>query len=88
MTMTRSGRAGSRRSADHVWPAVEDVALRIDHVGSTSVPGLAAKPLIDMDIVVSRPDDVPEVVQRLAAIGYRRRGDLGVAGTRGVLGDR
>jgi len=37
----------------YVWPAVENIALRIDHVGSTSVPGLAAKPLIDMDIVVS-----------------------------------
>jgi GrpB-like predicted nucleotidyltransferase (UPF0157 family) len=63
-----------------VWPAVEDIALRIDHVGSTSVPGLAGKPLIDMDIVVERPEDFPEVVQRLAAIGYRRRGDLGVQG--------
>jgi GrpB-like predicted nucleotidyltransferase (UPF0157 family) len=28
----------------HVWPAVKGVALRIDHVGSTAVPGLAAKP--------------------------------------------
>jgi GrpB-like predicted nucleotidyltransferase (UPF0157 family) len=64
----------------HVWPAVEDIALRIDHVGSTSVPGLAAKPLIDLDIVVATPEGFPEVVQRLAAIGYRRRGDLGVAG--------
>jgi GrpB-like predicted nucleotidyltransferase (UPF0157 family)/quercetin dioxygenase-like cupin family protein len=64
----------------YVWPAVEDIALRIDHVGSTSVPGLAAKPLIDMDIVAARPEDFPEVVQRLAAIGYRRRGDLGVPG--------
>jgi GrpB-like predicted nucleotidyltransferase (UPF0157 family) len=64
----------------HVWPAVEDIALRIDHVGSTSVPGLAGKPLIDMDIVVARPEDFPEVARRLAGIGYRRRGDLGVAG--------
>lgn len=36
-----------------LWPAVEKVALRIDHVGSTSVPGLAAKPIIDVDIVVA-----------------------------------
>lgn len=65
---------------DHVWPAVEGVALRIDHVGSTSVPGLAGKPVIDLDIVVASPDDVRPVVSRLAAIGYRWRGDLGVAG--------
>jgi len=65
---------------NHVWPAVGDVALRIDHVGSTSVPGLAAKPLIDMDVVVTRAEEVSQVVQRLAGIGYRWRGDLGVAG--------
>jgi GrpB-like predicted nucleotidyltransferase (UPF0157 family) len=63
-----------------VWPAVQDVALRIDHVGSTSVPGLAAKPIIDMDIVVAGRDDVRPVIDRLASIGYRWRGDLGVAG--------
>jgi GrpB-like predicted nucleotidyltransferase (UPF0157 family) len=56
------------------------VALRIDHVGSTSVPGLAAKPIIDMDIVVAGEDDVRPVIDRLHAIGYRWRGDLGVVG--------
>jgi GrpB-like predicted nucleotidyltransferase (UPF0157 family)/quercetin dioxygenase-like cupin family protein len=65
---------------DHIWPAVAGVALRIDHVGSTSVPGLAAKPIIDMDIVVTSGDDVRPVVERLALAGYRWRGDLGVAG--------
>ena len=64
----------------HLWPAVEGVALRIDHVGSTAVPGLAAKPIIDMDIVVASEDDVPPVIERLATIGYRWRGDLGVPG--------
>jgi GrpB-like predicted nucleotidyltransferase (UPF0157 family)/quercetin dioxygenase-like cupin family protein len=63
-----------------VWPAVEEVALRIDHVGSTAVPGLAAKPIIDMDIVVASADDVRPVIERLAGIGYRWRGDLGVPG--------
>ena len=48
--------------AARVWPAVADVAVRIDHVGSTSVPGLAAKPIIDMDIVVASADDVAAVV--------------------------
>src|SRR5207249_11047827 len=45
-----------------------------------SVPGLAAKPIIDMDIVVASPQDVPPVVDRVAAVGYRWRGDQGVAG--------
>jgi mannose-6-phosphate isomerase-like protein (cupin superfamily) len=64
----------------HVWPAVEDVALRVDHVGSTAVPGLAAKPIIDMDVVVASAGDVPRAIERLATVGYRWRGDLGVPG--------
>jgi GrpB-like predicted nucleotidyltransferase (UPF0157 family)/quercetin dioxygenase-like cupin family protein len=68
------------RVCDKVWPAVGDIALRIDHVGSTSVPGLAAKPIIDMDIVVASDEDVHPVIERLATIGYRWRGDLGVEG--------
>ena len=57
---------------DRVRSAVEDVAVRIDHVGSTSVPRLAAKPIIDIDIVVASAGDVPGVIERLAGIGYRR----------------
>jgi GrpB-like predicted nucleotidyltransferase (UPF0157 family) len=59
---------------------IQDVALRIDHVGSTSVPGLAAKSIIDMDIVVASENEVHPVIERLARAGYQWRGDLGVAG--------
>jgi GrpB-like predicted nucleotidyltransferase (UPF0157 family) len=44
------------------------------------VPGLAAKPIIDMDIVVASSEQVTPAIQRLAAIGYRWRGDLGIIG--------
>lgn len=64
----------------HVWPAVEDIALRIDHVGSTSVPGLAAKPIIDMDIVVAGEADVRPGIARVKALGYRWLGELGIPG--------
>ena len=37
-----------------LWPAVSDIASAIEHVGSTAVPGLAAKPVIDIDVVVPR----------------------------------
>jgi len=61
-----------------LWTAVEDVALSVEHVGSTAVPGLAAKPIIDMSIVVRDRADVPLVVARLAPLGYVHRGDLGI----------
>ena len=65
---------------ERVWPAVVDVASRIDHVGSTSVPELAAKPIIDLDVVVAAEEDVRPAIERLRSIGYRWRGDLGVTG--------
>lgn len=61
-----------------VWPAVQHAAMSLEHVGSTSVPGLAAKPVIDACIVVASPRDIPHVVKALARIGYEHRGDLGV----------
>lgn len=63
-----------------IAPVVGDLAVAIEHVGSTAVPGLAAKPVIDLDVVVRAPSDVPMVVARLATLGYDHLGDLGVAG--------
>lgn len=63
-----------------IWPAVSDVAIRIDHVGSTAVPGLAAKPIIDLDVVVEREGALPKAIERLEAIGYEWVGDLGILG--------
>jgi GrpB-like predicted nucleotidyltransferase (UPF0157 family) len=51
----------------------------VEHVGSTSVPGLAAKPIIDIDVVVPS-GDVQAAIVALQGLGYVHRGDLGVAG--------
>jgi GrpB-like predicted nucleotidyltransferase (UPF0157 family) len=60
-------------------PHVADLAVSIEHVGSTAVPRCAAKPIIDLDIVV--PEEVmPELISRLARQGYRHEGDLGIRG--------
>jgi GrpB-like predicted nucleotidyltransferase (UPF0157 family) len=53
---------------------------RIEHIGSTAVPGLAAKPIIDLDVVLASPADLPEAMARLSTIGYVHEGDLGIAG--------
>lgn len=57
-----------------------DFALTIEHVGSTSVPGLAAKPIIDMDVVVESASHIPSAIERLATLGYLHLGDLGISG--------
>lgn len=64
----------------HVWAVVADFALAVEHVGSTSVPGLAAKPVIDMSIVIPSSDDIPLAVERLATLGYVHLGERGIHG--------
>jgi GrpB-like predicted nucleotidyltransferase (UPF0157 family) len=63
---------------DRVWPAVCDFAVTIEHVGSTSVEGLAAKPVIDLDVVIPSRENLPLAVTRLDALGYERLGNLGI----------
>jgi GrpB-like predicted nucleotidyltransferase (UPF0157 family) len=65
---------------DAIAPALQDVAVAIEHVGSTAVPGLAAKPIVDVDVVVEDVTGVRSAIERLEGLGYRHRGDLGIAG--------
>lgn len=56
-----------------------DTVIAIEHVGSTSVPGLWAKPIIDLDIVIE--DALFEIVKsKLALLGYNHQGNLGITG--------
>ena len=64
----------------HVWPVVQEVAVTIEHVGSTSVPGLAAKPIIDIDVIVASEHEVPLAIERIASLGYVPLGNSGVEG--------
>jgi len=60
--------------------ALADVAsATVEHVGSTSVAGLAAKPILDIDVVVEE-SDARAAVAALESVGYVHRGDLGVVG--------
>jgi len=54
--------------------------ISVEHVGSTSVPGLAAKPKIDLDIIVEEEAKVKAVIIELEKLGYEHRGDLGIKG--------
>lgn len=55
-----------------------DLALTIEHVGSTSVHGLAAKPIIDLDVVIDSIAVLPQVIIKLNKLGYFHEGNLGV----------
>lgn len=58
---------------------VEVPILAIEHVGSTSVPGLWAKPIIDIDIVVAE-ENYQAAISALENYGYGSMGDLGIEG--------
>jgi GrpB-like predicted nucleotidyltransferase (UPF0157 family) len=58
------------RAAERIRAALGEAALRIDHVGSTAVPGLAAKPIIDINLVVADTTDEAAYVPQLEAAGF------------------
>ncbi len=60
--------------------ALGESLLGVEHVGSTSVPGLAAKPVLDIDLVVAGMAELEAVRAPLARLGYHFRGDLGIPG--------
>lgn len=57
-----------------------DLFINVEHVGSTSVPNLAAKPKIDLDIIVENEEKVSAVIVELEKLGYQHRGNLGIKG--------
>ena len=73
--------------AEALKSALGPLALAIEHVGSTSVPGLPAKPILDIDVVIDSPDRLPAVAEALGMVGYRHIGDLDIAGREAFTGD-
>jgi GrpB-like predicted nucleotidyltransferase (UPF0157 family) len=58
------------REQQRIQGILGDTALSVEHVGSTSVPGLAAKPIIDIDLAVPNSADESTYVPQLEAAGY------------------
>jgi len=59
---------------------LKDLLITIEHVGSTAVPGLAAKPIIDIDIIYKNETPLSEIVSSLNELGYQHNGDQGIPG--------
>ncbi len=57
---------------------IGDLIIGIEHVGSTSVEGMSAKPCIDIDVIIKDYSVFDEIVRKLGVIGYIHEGDLGI----------
>ena len=68
--------------ARRIRDAVDDVGVRIHHIGSTAVPGLRAKPIIDILLEVSDLAALDARSHRLEALGYEAKGEFGIPGRR------
>ena len=65
---------------DRLLPAVSGFAVSVEHIGSTAVPGLAAKPIIDVDVVTADSSCVRPAIVALETLGYEHLGEQGVPG--------
>ena len=67
---------------DKIWKKEFEILRRIyeEHVGSTSIEGLCAKPIIDVDIIVDNYGKLNEIVENLELLGYNQVGNLGIVG--------
>ncbi|PKM66579.1 MAG: hypothetical protein CVU94_07455 [Firmicutes bacterium HGW-Firmicutes-19] len=59
---------------------LKDTVIAIEHVGSTSVVGCAAKPILDIDLVIENHSDFDSVKRILESVGFAHRGDQGIQG--------
>jgi GrpB-like predicted nucleotidyltransferase (UPF0157 family) len=57
-----------------------DIEVNIEHVGSTSVPQLAAKPIIDIDIIFYQTADFEQIKKNIESYGYYHNGNQGIEG--------
>ncbi len=70
------------RERDYITEILKDNCIAVYHIGSTSVPGLAAKPIIDIMAVVRSLEEVDTAADKFAEIGYEYLGEFGIKGRR------
>lgn len=66
---------------DHLLNNIKGKIDRVEHIGSTSVPGMSAKPIIDIDIIVEDDElNMKLVIKELENLGYNHLGEMGISG--------
>lgn len=68
------------KEKDLLKASIGEYILDIEHVGSTSIEGLASKPIIDIALGVKSLEDASKFNKKLETIGYNFRGNAGVEG--------
>jgi GrpB-like predicted nucleotidyltransferase (UPF0157 family) len=64
----------------HILATISDYITEVEHIGSTSIPGLGAKPIIDIMVVIRDPALVECCIEPLRTLGYEYMGEYGVPG--------
>jgi GrpB-like predicted nucleotidyltransferase (UPF0157 family) len=75
-------KARFEEEAAQLHAAIGPPALQVHHIGSTAVPGLSAKPIIDILVEVSDLNALDAHLPNLRHLGYQARGENGIAGRR------
>jgi GrpB-like predicted nucleotidyltransferase (UPF0157 family) len=74
--------AAFQNEAERIQLALGSRLVALHHIGSTAIPGIAAKPVIDMLAVVDRVEALDESPLPLTALGYEALGEFGIPGRR------
>jgi GrpB-like predicted nucleotidyltransferase (UPF0157 family) len=70
------------REASSIAGALSDLPIELHHIGSTAIPAIVAKPVIDMLGIVPAVEELDVHTHRLAALGYEALGEYGIVGRR------
>lgn len=70
------------REAERLQGALGDVLLEVLHIGSTAIPTIRAKPIVDLAPVVTALDALDAKREAVVALGYEWRGEFGISGRR------
>jgi GrpB-like predicted nucleotidyltransferase (UPF0157 family) len=67
---------------ERVASALGDIVIALHHIGSTAVPGIRAKPIIDLLLEVTDQAELDRCSSRMESLGYEAKGEFGIPGRR------
>ena len=74
--------AGFRAEAERLRTVLGEEVVAVHHIGSTAIPGISAKPIIDILLKVREVERLDDLGSEMAGLGYEGRGEFGLPGRR------